>query len=81
MPPALRVITAKHTLNNVKGTASFIEIVVKWWKIVNVRTACKGTRLNDQFKEPMFSMDDPKIVFSLQLFELARRMEGKDQRL
>ncbi|KAH7954123.1 hypothetical protein HPB49_015715 [Dermacentor silvarum] len=42
--PTLRVITVKHTLNHVEGTASFLKIVVKWWKIVNVRTACKGTR-------------------------------------
>ncbi|KAH7948923.1 hypothetical protein HPB49_003439 [Dermacentor silvarum] len=47
----------------VEGSASFIEIVVKWWKIVNVRTLCKGTRLNDQFLESVFSTDDPKIVF------------------
>ncbi|KAH7952847.1 hypothetical protein HPB49_001764 [Dermacentor silvarum] len=28
-----------------------------------MRTPCKGTRLNDQFEEPVLSMDDPKIVF------------------
>ncbi|KAH7969785.1 hypothetical protein HPB52_021943 [Rhipicephalus sanguineus] len=41
----------------------FIEIITKWWKVVNVKTPSKGARLRDEFQEPVFSVEDRKIDF------------------
>lgn len=41
----------------------FIEIIAKWWKVVNVKTPSKGARLRDEFQEPVFSVEDRKIDF------------------
>lgn len=45
VPPALREIGEKNNLCHVEGTARFIEIIVKWWKIVNLKTRA---RLRDE---------------------------------
>ncbi|KAH9379508.1 hypothetical protein HPB48_020435 [Haemaphysalis longicornis] len=60
LPGALRALGTKHN----DATATFIEIVIKWWKVVNVKTPLKGKRLQDQFQQPVFSVDnDPKVYF------------------
>ncbi|KAH9372836.1 hypothetical protein HPB48_022776 [Haemaphysalis longicornis] len=42
-------------------TASFIEVIVKWWKIASVKSPYKQKRMADQFQEPVMpSVDDPK---------------------
>lgn len=43
--------------------ADFIDIVVQWWKIVNVKGPHKGTRLRDDLQEPISCIDDPKVQF------------------
>ncbi|KAH6925923.1 hypothetical protein HPB50_012072 [Hyalomma asiaticum] len=63
VPPALREIGNKHNLYHVEGTAMFIEIIAKWWKVVNVKTPSKGARLRDEFQDPVFSVEDRKIDF------------------
>lgn len=64
LPEALRALGAKHNLFSFEATATFIDIVLKWWKIVNVKTPWKGERLRDQFQQPVLSIDnDPKIAF------------------
>ncbi|KAH8037209.1 hypothetical protein HPB51_009002 [Rhipicephalus microplus] len=37
-PNALRVIGAKHNLKHYEETVSFIDVIVRWWKVVNVKT-------------------------------------------
>lgn len=70
LPPALRSIRVKHNLLKFEGTASFIEITVKWWKIVNVKTPNKGRRVKDDFQNPVFSLDDdPKVDFLYELLD------------
>ncbi|KAH6936901.1 hypothetical protein HPB50_024064 [Hyalomma asiaticum] len=64
LPEALRALAAKHNLFSFEATATFIEIILKWWKIVNVKTPWKGERLRDHFQQPVLSIDnDPKIDF------------------
>ncbi|CAN7992916.1 unnamed protein product, partial [Ixodes hexagonus] len=41
----------------------FIDIVVKWWKIVNVKSTHKGTRLRHPLQEPISRIDDTKLQF------------------
>ncbi|KAH7953124.1 hypothetical protein HPB49_004983 [Dermacentor silvarum] len=62
LPEALRALGAKHNLFSFDATATFVEIILKWWKIVNVKTPWKGERLTDHFQQPVLSIDnDPKI--------------------
>ncbi|KAH7953495.1 hypothetical protein HPB49_009563 [Dermacentor silvarum] len=64
LPEALRALGAKHNLFSFEATATFVEIILKWWKIVNVKTPWKGERLRDHFQQPVLSIDnDPKIDF------------------
>lgn len=49
-----------------KDTADFINTIVRWWKIVNVKTPLKGKRLNDEFQEPLTAatfLSDKKFLF------------------
>ncbi|KAH9367495.1 hypothetical protein HPB48_021403 [Haemaphysalis longicornis] len=63
-PNALRAIGAKHQLKHYEETASFMETIVKWWKIANVKTPFKGARFRDDFKKPVFPSErDPKLSF------------------
>ncbi|KAH9360048.1 hypothetical protein HPB48_001622 [Haemaphysalis longicornis] len=63
-PNALRAIGAKHQLKHYEETVSFMETIVKWWKIVNVKTPFKGARFRDDFKKPVFlSERDPMLSF------------------
>ncbi|KAH7937647.1 hypothetical protein HPB49_014092 [Dermacentor silvarum] len=41
LPEALRALGAKHNLLSFEATATFIEIILKWGKIVNVKTPWK----------------------------------------
>lgn len=70
LPQALRSLSEKHTFLFPEETASFIDIVVKWWKIVNVKAPYKGKRLKDLFQEPVFpSEDDPKVSFLYKILD------------
>ncbi|KAG0439157.1 hypothetical protein HPB47_016738 [Ixodes persulcatus] len=61
---SIRFLREQHNLFSFEATATFIDIILKWWKIVNVKTPWKGKRLRDQFQQPVFSVDnDPKIDF------------------
>ncbi|KAH9367243.1 hypothetical protein HPB48_000378 [Haemaphysalis longicornis] len=53
LPPALRALQSKHNLQFVEGTAAFIDIVLTWWRIVNVQTPCKAKRLRDELQSPV----------------------------
>ncbi|KAM7300812.1 uncharacterized protein ISCGN_016397 [Ixodes scapularis] len=55
--------TKAATLQHAKGTAEFINIIVMWWCIVNVKTPNKGRRLRDKLQEPITVMSCPQIDF------------------
>lgn len=49
-----------------KDTADFVNIIIRWWKIVNVKTPLKGQRLNDEYQEPITAgnyLSDKKFMF------------------
>lgn len=78
LPVALRALGAKHNLFSFEATATFIDIILKWWKIVNVKTPWKGKRLRDQFQQPVFSVDnDPKVDFLLLLLDWLDQWKNK----
>ncbi|XP_068083561.1 uncharacterized protein [Anabrus simplex] len=42
-----------NNLQNYEGTAKFIEIINKWWSIVNVKTPLKGLRSREEMQKPL----------------------------
>lgn len=41
-----------------KETATFINVILSWWKIMNVKSVYKGARLRDELSKPFTSCDD-----------------------
>ena len=58
--------------NNFDETAIFVEHVNKMWNILNVRSRYTGERLKDTDREPINSIDDPKLDF---LFKMATSLK------
>jgi hypothetical protein len=50
---ALREFGPKVSITNIENTALYIEIINRWWDIVNVKTMFKGKRLLNKFQEPV----------------------------
>ncbi|XP_035223260.1 LOW QUALITY PROTEIN: uncharacterized protein LOC118196010 [Stegodyphus dumicola] len=50
---ALLKLGNEHQLKNYKSTANFIDIIYKWWCIMNVKTPFKGDRFRDEFQRPI----------------------------
>ncbi|KAF2903423.1 hypothetical protein ILUMI_02763 [Ignelater luminosus] len=50
---ALKELGPRKHFKNWEGTANFIEIISRWWDIVNVKTPLKGQRLRNVFQEPI----------------------------
>ncbi|KAH9376536.1 hypothetical protein HPB48_006621 [Haemaphysalis longicornis] len=60
---ALRTLRAELNLLYATETATFVELIHKWWRVVNVKTPSKGRRLNDSMQEPVRGMADMQIEF------------------
>jgi hypothetical protein len=46
-----------------KNTAQFLELIHRWWNIVNVRSTSIGIRKRNEFQKPVTSVDSDKIDF------------------
>jgi hypothetical protein len=55
-------------INEKYDTADFIEIILHWWHIVNVKSKFVGKRKRNQFSEPIRSADD-YLVHYLEKFD------------
>ena len=51
----------KRFVCDVSGTQNFILTVIQLWKIMNVKHPLKGRDLNDDFYEPIRSLQDGKL--------------------
>ena len=62
-----KMIAALNIQNNdeVNGTAEFMFIILKWWKIMNVRTPNTGYHLQDPFRNPITSMECNNVQYLL----------------
>ena len=47
------------------ATIPFMELVRKWWNIINVKTPFAGLRKRDYTRQPITSMEDEKLQFLL----------------
>ncbi|KAH6926697.1 hypothetical protein HPB50_021212 [Hyalomma asiaticum] len=50
-------------LNYAEGTAHFIDLILKWWHVVNVKSPSKGRRLRDPLQDPVRSLTGKQIEF------------------
>lgn len=57
-------------------TAQFLEMVLKAWNIMNVRTPYVGQAKRDPTKEPVKSSHDPKLVFLLEFADFLERWKA-----
>ncbi|KAH7938244.1 hypothetical protein HPB49_021835 [Dermacentor silvarum] len=65
--PVFRGDGAQETSSDRYSTTG--TVIVKWWKVVNVKTPRTGDCLRDKCQEPVFSLDGPKINFLYKLLD------------
>ena len=58
-------LSLKNQSNENDGIIAFLDIFLKWWKIVNVKHSHKGIRFNDDFCKPIQSVNDKNVEFLL----------------
>ena len=66
--------------NNFDETAIFVEHVIKMWNILNVRSRYTGERLKDTNREPINSIEDPKLDFLLKMATSLKLMDTSKHR-
>ena len=59
-----------------EGTANFIKIILKFWKIVNVKGEGADTRFRDDSRGVIRSSNDPRLLFLLDLADMADKMKN-----
>jgi len=59
---ALRHTIEGHSVESC-GTANFLEIILKWWKIVNVKYNFKWLKFNDPYFKSVTSIKDDSCMF------------------
>lgn len=59
---ALNTIGDTAGILDSKSTANYIEIIVNWWEVMNVRTILKGIHKRNVFQEPM-KLNDFRFQF------------------
>ena len=56
------------------GTINFLKLIVKFWKIVNVKGIGADSRFKDTLRAVMRSPDDPRLDFLIELADMADKM-------
>ncbi|XP_054708350.1 uncharacterized protein LOC129218161 [Uloborus diversus] len=74
---ALNELGEKHNLPFHKETAAYINIILKWWWIVNVKTPDKGRRLKNSLMYPLSNApNDERRIFSVSVYYMAQYLAG-----
>jgi len=60
--------------NDVEDTASFLKIVINWWKILNVKCCGVDVRFNDPFQAVVHDVNDSRLDFLLMFGDMALKM-------
>lgn len=60
---ALSLEAQKLHLAALQETATFIDLIVRWWSIVNVKTPEKGHRLRDVYQQPVKDMSCLQVQY------------------
>lgn len=60
---ALSLEVQKLQFTALQETATFIDLIVRWWSIVNVKTPEKGHRLRDVWQQPVKEMSCLQVQY------------------
>lgn len=64
------LVIGADDIQNYKGTSEYIKLVCTWWSVVNVKSAFKGFKKNDEYQKPLTNEPkDPKIIFLNKLLD------------
>ncbi|XP_067127709.1 uncharacterized protein [Centruroides vittatus] len=72
---AMRELGCVKHFDNWETTANYIEVICRWWDIVNVKTPLKGLRLRNPFQEPITKNSDHIISFLQKFLNWLQRWE------
>lgn len=64
-------------VEGVQDTALFIEKVLRWWKVLNVKWRYMGERRNDSLQAPVSSPDDERLTEIIKFGDMAKAMSGR----
>ena len=65
-----------ENFEGVSDTVLFIDKVLEWWKIVNVRSPFLDSRFNDELRGAISDPDDPRLQTLLDFGDMALAMRG-----
>ena len=74
---ALLTHSATKDLEGIEETATFIQKVVNFWKIVNVKKKYEDVRNNDPFKGVIEDPNDPKLAYLLKFADMCLKMKSR----
>lgn len=60
---AIRTHGEALNLRYIAGTSNFIELILRWWKIVTVKSASKSRSHPDANQQPIHSITSPQLEF------------------
>ena len=71
---------AVQTNKDFRGTQFFISLVIKLWRILNVKSSDKGLRKRDPDLAPITEVTDERLLFVNKVHEWLCRWEGLKQK-
>ena len=69
-------IVALLKMNGMHDTATFVELVTRMWKILNIKSPDAAKQLNDPDREKFTSVDDPRLDFLLRMAKMFKLMDA-----
>lgn len=60
---ALKYYESSNEISSAQDTIELLDIILKWWKVMNVKYFFKGVRLNDLYSCPIKSLQDEQYLF------------------
>ena len=75
----LNALRCHPELSNAKDTALFIEKVLQFWKIVNVKSPYENVRMRDDSRAVIEKEDDPNLLFLLKFGDMALKMSSSEK--
>ena len=68
--------TTALRMQNMDGTADFIENVTRMWHIINIRSTSTGIRLRDEDRQPISKPNDRRLDFILKMATSFKLMDN-----
>ena len=63
-------------IDEVKDTAAFLKLVIKWWKILNIKAYGADVKHNDPIQAVVKNLDDERLNFLIEFGDIALKMAG-----